>query len=600
VSDPVDPRLPVRRHAVPVREPRYAPRGRGPRISASHVLVVGLFLVFIVGAAGFVALALAPPSSPRPGPSGSLIAGASGNATTQPTVGPGESPALGESPGPGETSVPGDTPGPGETPGPTDTPGPDETPAPVADMAMPMVPVVDFWSADDGISLKELTAALEGNSSKWPQVIVGDADRDAIARALDITLGASVESGDLEQIRQKTREGYLGLVRASDLSPRVRALALGGASLVGQDRIGKLSQWPLIATVQAPVDAAWDADATWTLVAGGDMFLDRGVRNTTLEKGKGVHYPFDGGTARVTGHCTCSPSQQIPNELVPTVKRTGNDGIVREFVKRADLAIANLENPIPDSPDWHLSGTHFGGPPILLKMFPAAGIDLVSLANNHILDYGAAGIEMSRKNLEEAGIPFTGAGRNVKQAGEIGYLEANGRRIAIIACVDKSSKPAGFASEQSAGGLSCRKNFVLPRIAEAKQNADIVIVFPHWGVEYTRYPIDQQRKLANTWIDAGADIILGSHSHVYGGLEDIDGHAVVYSMGNFIFDQYWSTDTMESALTELTFQGSRLVQIRLHPYVILDQAQPNFLNPATDDGKGLLKEAREVADSLGW
>jgi poly-gamma-glutamate synthesis protein (capsule biosynthesis protein) len=95
-------------------------------------------------------------------------------------------------------------------------------------------------------------------------------------------------------------------------------------------------------------------------------------------------------------------------------------------------------------------------------------------------------------------------------------------------------------------------------------------------------------------------VIVGSHSHVYGGLEEIDGHAVVYSMGNFIFDQYWSTDTMESALTELTFQGNRVVQIRLHPYIMLDQAQPNFLNPATDDGKDLLKEVRQVADSLGW
>jgi poly-gamma-glutamate capsule biosynthesis protein CapA/YwtB (metallophosphatase superfamily) len=600
MSEPVDPHLPVRRHAVPVRDPRYSPRGRGPRISASHVLVVALFSIFIIGAAGFVALALNAPSSPRPNASGSLVAGASRSPSTAGSLAPGQTLGPGETPGPTETLGPGETPGPTETLGPDQTPNPTPTDAPVGDVAMPMVPVVDFWSTEEGISLKELTAALQGNSSKWPSVIVGEADRDAIARALDITLADSVESGDLEQIRQKTRQGYLALLRASDVSARVRALSLGGVSLVGQDRVQKISQWPLIATVQAPANAAWDAGATWTLVAGGDMFLDRGVRNTTLEKGKGVNFPFQGGTARVTGHCQCSPSQQLPNGIVPTYKRTGNEGIVREFVRAADLAIANLENPIPDSPDWHLSGTHFGGPPKLLGMFPYAGIDLVSLANNHILDYGSAGIEMSRKNLKAAGVPFTGAGRNASQAGEIAYLEANGQRIAVIACVDKSSKPAAFASEHSAGGLSCRKGYVLPRIAEARANADVVIVFPHWGIEYTRYPIDQQRKLANSWISAGADVIVGSHSHVYGGLEEIDGHAVVYSMGNFIFDQYWSTDTMESALTELTFQGNRVVQIRLHPYIMLDQAQPNFLNPATDDGKDLLKEVRQVADSLGW
>ena len=88
--------------------------------------------------------------------------------------------------------------------------------------------------------------------------------------------------------------------------------------------------------------------------------------------------------------------------------------------------------------------------------------------------------------------------------------------------------------------------------------------------------------------------------NVYGGLQEIDGKPVIYSMGNFIFDQYWSTDTMEGALTEITLQGNRVVQIRLHPYVILDQSQPNLLNPATDDGKQLLKEIRQVSDPMGW
>ena len=93
---------------------------------------------------------------------------------------------------------------------------------------------------------------------------------------------------------------------------------------------------------------------------------------------------------------------------------------------------------------------------------------------------------------------------------------------------------------------------------------------------------------------------MGSHPHLYGGLQDIEGKPVIYSMGNFIFDQYWSTATMESALTEITFQGDHVVQIRLHPYVILDQAQPNLLNPATDDGKAFLGQVKQVADSIGW
>ena len=140
----------------------------------------------------------------------------------------------------------------------------------------------------------------------------------------------------------------------------------------------------------------------------------------------------------------------------------------------------------------------------------------------------------------------------------------------------------------------------MPRIAEARQNADVVIVFPHWGNEYHREPFASQAPLAKAWVDAGADLVLGAHPHVWGGLQEIDGHSVIYSMGNFIFDQYWSTATMEGALTEMTFQGTKLVQLRLHPTIILDQAQPNLLNPATDDGKALMKAVRTVSTTIDW
>jgi poly-gamma-glutamate capsule biosynthesis protein CapA/YwtB (metallophosphatase superfamily) len=464
---------------------------------------------------------------------------------------------------------------------------------------MPMVPVVDFWSSVTDISVNELTRALKGQSAAWPKVIVAPDDRQPLASALGINIADTVEAGTQDDIRAKTRQGYLAVIRASDLDARIRALSLGGKDLVGVDHITKLSDWPLIATVTAPASDKWTAGGTWTINAGGDMFLDRGVRNTTLEKGMGVNYPFDGGTAKVTGHCRCSPSQQIPNELVPIVKRTGNAGMVREFVMAANLTLANLENPVPDSPTWHLSGTHFGGPPRLLPMFTNAGIDWVSLANNHMADYGSDGIIQTRKHLTTAGIPFSGAGRNLAEAGQIAYLQANGLKVGIVACVLVPGVKIN-ASDSHAGTFGCKTRFTLPKIAEARQNADVVIVFAHWGNEFHRDPFDSQITLAQKWVDAGADLVLGAHTHVYGGLQELSGKPVVYSMGNFIFDQYWSTPTMESALTEITFQGTRVVQIRLHPYVILDQAQPNFLNPATDDGKALLEEVKTVSDKLGW
>lgn len=587
MSDPSDPHIPIRRQAVPLRDPRYAPRPRGPRINASHLLVVTLFCVFIIGAAAFMVMALSPQGSPRPA-AGSQVANASGSARPEATS------ALGSG---GQGPVdPGASPG---GPGSSQTPDASPSPGPAGGLAMPIVPVVSFWSTDEGISLNELKKALQAQSSAYPHVIVRSEDRASIGTALGISVAGAVESGDVDQIRLKTRAGYLGLLPASALTARVRALSLEGASLVGEGHLKKLADWPLMATVQAPVSDRWDPGATWTMVAGGDMFLDRGVRNTTLEMGKGIDYPFAGGTAKVTGHCTCSPSKQIPNELVPVVQRTGNAGIVRNLVMHADLAIANLENPIPDNPSWHLSGTIFGGPAKLLPMFTNAGIDWVSLANNHIFDYGAAGVAQTRQNLKRAGIPFSGAGANLEQAGQIAYLQTKGLKVGLVACVLVPGVHLDATPTRS-GPMGCDVRYTLPRITEARANADLVIVFAHWGNEYHREPFPSQIKLAQQWVAAGADIILGGHPHVFGGLQEINGKPAVYSMGNFIFDQYWSTPTMESALTEITLQGTRVVQIRLHPYVILDQAQPNFLDPARDDGRQLLKEVRAVSDGLGW
>jgi poly-gamma-glutamate synthesis protein (capsule biosynthesis protein) len=88
--------------------------------------------------------------------------------------------------------------------------------------------------------------------------------------------------------------------------------------------------------------------------------------------------------------------------------------------------------------------------------------------------------------------------------------------------------------------------------------------------------------MARAWVDAGADVVIGAHSHWAGAIEQIDDRLVFYSLGNFVFDQAWQTETQLGVVIELTFQGSRLVQAWLHPTLILDQAQPNLLDPEGD------------------
>jgi poly-gamma-glutamate capsule biosynthesis protein CapA/YwtB (metallophosphatase superfamily) len=383
-------------------------------------------------------------------------------------------------------------------------------------------------------------------------------------------------------------------MRASDVGPSVRALSIDGAALFGESRVKQTADWPLTLTVQATLNQAWDQAKTWTLLAGGDMFLDRGVRRMVVDHGNNADYPFDGGTAIVTGHHCCGVYVTI--HPVADVQLTGNKGAVRDLTRNADLTIANLENPVPDNWVYHAHDYIFSGDPGLLSMFTNAGIDWVTIANNHIRDYGSQGVIDTRKNLAAAGLGFGGAGKDVAEAGKVSYLDANGTKVAIIACVDVGA----YATATSAGGLPCRSSLVVKDIKQAKRQAAAVIVFAHWGHEYSRIPLSSQRDLAKAWVNAGATMILGAHTHVAGAIEEIDGHVVVYSMGDFIFDQDWWTITMESFLPEMTFESGRLVQMTLHPFVMADQAQPNLLDPATDDGKALLNAIRKASTHLDW
>ena len=309
-------------------------------------------------------------------------------------------------------------------------------------------------------------------------------------------------------------------------------------------------------------------------------------------RGKGVDYQFSGGTARVTGHYCCGP-YVTPGHPVPRYVLGGPKGGMLSLVKDADLAIANHEQPAPDSWDFHRHGFIFSGKPELTKSFTNAGIDWMSLANNHIKDYGTDGIVSTVENLTGYGLKVGGAGANVRQARKFDVMTVNGVRIAIIPCV--AIAPWSWASRSDGGGTPCKNRYIIKDIGKAKSRADVVIVFPHWGVDYDRDPLPSQRKLAADWVKAGADLILGAHSHVSGAIEEIDGSPVFYSLGNFAFDQNWATYTMESFLLEATWSGDRIVQMRLHPFLLHDQAQLNLLDPAKDDGAALLKSVRRVS-----
>jgi Bacterial capsule synthesis protein PGA_cap len=497
----------------------------------------------------------------------------------------------------------GATPTPAPTPEPTAvaTPAPTATPVPTpSTVQAAIVPVTQFRATATSTGRKEVADVLAGTSKRYDALELVADEADAIlasvgaARPSDTArLVLAKDAATLKRDLAKERK-RLAFLRAEDVTTDVLALAWGRQELFGVERTTTADDWRLRADLPIRDGAVpFDPAATWTLFAGGDILLDRGVYQTVRIRGKGVDFPFDGGTAEITSRCKdCSP---LGWDL-PRTRRTGNAGAVRDLISGADIAIANFENPAPNRFRWHTRNTVFTADPSLIDGLVNAGIDYVSVANNHIGDAGDTGVLQTLANLRKRGLKYSGAGKDLAAARKPAILEANGVKVAVLA-YDAIAK-SYFAGRSEAGSAQLTLHMARTGIEAArKAGADVVIVFPHWGAEYRGTPFERQQKLARDILDAGADMIIGNHAHYAAAMEVYKGKPIWYALGNFVFDQDWSEFTMEGITLELTFRGAELRQARMRPHIILDKAQPNFLDPA-GDGRVVMGQVFDASRGL--
>ena len=472
------------------------------------------------------------------------------------------------------------------TPAPTPTSTPTSRPTPTVPptVAVAIVPVTHFRATPTATGRRELAAVLAGTSNRYEALELVAAEADAILAELGVTRPADttrlILAPDTATLATDlaTSGPRLAFVRADAVGPAVRALAWGKTALFGVDRVTERANWPLVAAFPAGSAAdTFNPAGTWTLFAGGDILLDRGVYKTVVIEGKGVDFPFDGGSADIVGRTCCSAFGWEQ----PRTKRTGNAGAVRALISGADLAIANFENPAPDNPRYHTRGTVFSADPDLVDGLANAGFDFLSLANNHIRDAGGQGLLQTIANIRERGIEVGGAGVDLAASRRPPILEAGGVKVAVLGY--DAIAGSYHATDDRIGSAPFAVSIVRADVKAARAaGAEVVIVFPHWGTEYRAKPSAAQQKLARSILDAGADMIIGNHAHWAAAMEVYKGKPIWYALGNFVFDQTWSEPTMEGITLELTFSGPELVQVRMRPHIILDRAQPNFLDPAGD------------------
>lgn len=195
----------------------------------------------------------------------------------------------------------------------------------------------------------------------------------------------------------------------------------------------------------------------------------------------------------------------------------------------------------------------FRANPERVSVLQEMGVDIVKLANNHVYDYGSQALLDTFATLESAGIAYMGAGRNLAEAMEPVYIELDGKRVAFVAASRAEKyKMTPQATEESPGILRCYDTALfLETIAKAKENADFVLAYVHWGTEYSYELEEVQLTTGKEYLDAGADVVIGAHSHCLQGMEYHEGKPIIYSLGNYWFNE----KTLDTMLLDLHFYG---------------------------------------------
>lgn len=271
-----------------------------------------------------------------------------------------------------------------------------------------------------------------------------------------------------------------------------------------------------------------------TVAITGDIMLSRSVGTRMVAAGNSGLFPFDRTAA---------------------------------FLRGFDLTVGNLEcvvsrlgAPVPAKPFT------FRADPLGFARLQAAGFDLVSVANNHSGDYGPTAFADMLAHLPGAGVRYVGGGLNHAAAHQPTVVERGGNRLAFVAACDIN--PASFAATTTQPGHAWLDATGLQHdIPLARAQADLVIVFLHWGVEYVEQYDGEQQALAHLAIDLGADLVVGAHPHVIQPSESYRGKPIIYSLGNFVFDEMVDAESHGNILT-FTAHGNRILDWKLVPITI--------------------------------
>jgi len=343
-------------------------------------------------------------------------------------------------------------------------------------------------------------------------------------------------------------------------SPTASSPAMpAGMTLVQPSPAGSVTAMPSLTTTSSAPPVR--TPGVFSLLAVGDVMLGRKIEWWRMQKGQ--DYPF---------------------------------GRVKDLVRSADVAFANLESPLCDtgSPVSPTKEVLLKAPPDAASWIRDAGFHILSLANNHSLDYGDPCLSQTLEALAAQGLKTIGTytGPGVWRQSPL-LTEVNGVRVAWLAY--SSVSPASFGGQGRKTKVSSSYlPEVIQAIREAKAKNDVVIVSMHWGKEYQDTPTEDQIRKGHAAIEAGASLILGQHPHVVQGVEKYKNGVIFYSLGNFVFDLK-RKPAMESMAVKLELSRRGVEHFDLLP-MVLEEGAPRALEGP--EKEAYLERVAKLSDAI--
>ena len=406
---------------------------------------------------------------------------------------------------------------------------PSPTEIPIKTIKHYFVPVVKFKDPRNDISLDALKAS---------ELITTSEEVDIFPDGYQ----ADVVSSDV--FAEELVGGKIGILKTDHVTADLKTLAIDGISLWDSDM--NLETYPLTSIEKIPGESGelidFDENELSTIFIGGEIIPARAVDRIGLNVNNNYTYLYDN---------------------------------VRQMTEGADLAIAQLENPLMGNPTPCTGCVVFIGDEQNAKGFAEVGFDFLAASGNHMGDGGQQALTRTVEVLTENNIQFTGIGKGEEEQLKPAIKEIKGRKIGMISADDVayfywSTDPAVYGVNSFSNAANGTLTINQEKVAKIKQikeinDIDYLIVYESWGVEYTNKANSHQVDLAHLFIDNGADLVVASHPHWVQNIEFYKGKPIFYALGNFIFDQTHTLPTRQSIVLNLVYYMGELKSIGIVP-----------------------------------